>query len=50
MFQSVFALFKSGQLQCKVCSKLFYTKTGLKIHGATEHGIVTAGGKEIDIY
>ena len=42
---SEFAIVKSGYLQCKVCSKLFYTKTGLKIHSATDHGIVTAGGK-----
>ena len=42
---SEFTIVKSGYLQCKVCSKLFYTKTGLKIHSATDHGIVTAGGK-----
>ena len=45
---SEFALFKSGYLQCKVCSKLFYTKTGWKIHSATEHGNVAAGGKETE--
>ena len=43
---SEFAVFKSGNLQCKVCSKLFYSKTGLKIHSLTEHGIATAGEKE----
>ena len=33
-------------LQCKVCSKVFFTKIGFKVHSTKEHGTLTTEGKE----